>query len=148
MLPKSPRPLRKGMTLAEVEAILGDNADDERGDGTLFTFETLVFDLAEGIRLASAQVWFRSGRATKWAYEVELVAKTWALIKAGDPPTLWAAGLSPEPTKEAVNAYIVMFNSRALAEDAARMKAERAAARKAGVPVAVWRARRRGSKHG
>lgn len=142
-MPRTASPLRKGMTLREVEAVLGDNGYDERGDGTYFIFEFLVWDEVEMLRLASADVWFRGGKLTRWDYEVELIADTWKKIKAGDPPTLWAAGRMGEPSKEVTSAMIEMLAQRNHVERQARAKAEREAARKAGVPVAEWRARRR-----
>lgn len=129
-MPRRTPPLHKGMTLREVRRILGDNEHDEWGDGSLYTFEHLVWDPVEWLRLASARVWFRDGRSTRWADEVALVADTWGRIKAGDPPTLWAAGRMGEPPREVRDAMVAMLAQRVEVERVARVKAKRAAARR------------------
>lgn len=106
------RPLRRGLPVSAVTRLLGDNGHDERGDGTYRTYEFLVWDPAEGMRLAVAETWFRDGRLTRWGGEWELVADTWAKIRAGDPATTWAAGRGPEPTPAVRAAMIALILNR------------------------------------
>ena len=91
--------LRKGMTVREVDALLGPNAADEDGGNgrTVRTYEMLVVDEEHPrrSRLASADVSFRGGKATSWRYEVALIAETVAKIRAGDRASIRAAGLKP-----------------------------------------------------
>ena len=109
------RLLRKGMTVEEVEEVLGDNGgeDHETGrGGSVWTFEFLVFDPDELMRLAMAVLTFRDGRLTRWEDEVELVAETWALIKAGDAPTLHFAGRTPTADAETQLQYVATLLAR------------------------------------
>src|SRR5690349_6130137 len=91
----SKTPLRIGLTVAEVDAILGPNGDEEPHDeaGELRIYEFLVADeMNPGLsRLACAEARFVDGKLVDWGNEVDLIAETWRKIKAGDVETRRAA---------------------------------------------------------
>jgi hypothetical protein len=89
--------LRKGMSIGEVDAILGPNGEDEPREGTAVVrvYELLVADEENPgtSRLACADARFVKGKLVEWSDEVELIAETWRKIQAGDPATRRAAGM-------------------------------------------------------